>query len=52
MEGVQQIKDDVVVYGIGKEHNVRLRKVLEWFRQRFLFPGRLEYSSRDRSPVP
>ena len=32
MEGVQQIKDDVVVYGIGKEHDVRLRKVLERFR--------------------
>ena len=29
IEGVQQIKDDLVVHGHGKEHDVRLEKVLE-----------------------
>ena len=29
MEGVQQIKDDIVVHGAGKEHNSRLWALLE-----------------------
>ena len=33
MEGVQQIKDDVVVHGIGRQHDERLRKALQRFRE-------------------
>ena len=29
MEGCQQIKDDIVVHGQGKEHDVRLQALLE-----------------------
>ena len=28
LEGVQQIKDDIVVHGVGQEHDVRLEKLL------------------------
>ena len=28
LEGVQQIKDDIVVHGVGWEHNIRLEKLL------------------------
>ena len=33
LKGVEQIKDDVVVHGVGREHDERLRKVFERFRQ-------------------
>ena len=32
-EGVCQIKDDILVYGSGAEHDQRLRHVLERFRE-------------------
>ena len=32
LKGVAQIKDDVLVYGNGQEHDVRLRNVLERIR--------------------
>ena len=31
-EGIAQIKDDILVYGTGEEHDIRLRAVLERFR--------------------
>ena len=33
MEGVEQIKDDLVIHGKGKEHDVRLKAVLERFSE-------------------
>ena len=30
-EGVCQIKDDVLIYGTGKEHDERVRRVLDRF---------------------
>ena len=32
-EGVCQIKDDVLIYGTGKEHDERVRRVLDRFRE-------------------
>ena len=33
LDGVEQIKDDLVIHGRGKEHDVRLKAVLERFRE-------------------
>ena len=33
LEGVLQIKDDVLVHGVGEEHDRRLRAMLERFRE-------------------
>ena len=32
-EGIAQIKDDVLVHGKGEEHDMRLRQVLQRFRE-------------------
>ena len=28
LEGVQQIRDDIVMHGVGQEHDIRLEKLL------------------------
>ena len=33
LDGVLQIKDDVLVHGVGEEHDQRLRAVLERFQE-------------------